>query len=261
MSFSRHATTPLAVALLLLALSAAPVAQAGQAIAVYGVFGLGVEVTWRAAEEGRWPAGRRAGSDGGWEKKRGGMWACSGGAGDALCCCRARATRNLSRPLLFHARKNTAAQANALPPPFLPPLSIPHPPRTPNHSKNNTTKTQTGNWCGPNYGSGVPVDAIDAACQRHDYCYDAAVANSGGNKWAENAAKCACDNTLMAEANGIKAGAAFSSFSEWAQTTVEGILKVFSVKCSAVAVYDTVKEMWAAAKAAKAANNAAAQQG
>jgi RHS repeat-associated protein len=27
-----------------------------------------------------------------------------------------------------------------------------------------------GNYCGPN-GNGNPIDALDAACQRHDYCY------------------------------------------------------------------------------------------
>jgi len=28
-----------------------------------------------------------------------------------------------------------------------------------------------GNYCGPNYGSGEPIDTLDAACQAHDYCY------------------------------------------------------------------------------------------
>lgn len=29
-----------------------------------------------------------------------------------------------------------------------------------------------GNWCGPGYGSGEPVDPLDACCQVHDGCYD-----------------------------------------------------------------------------------------
>lgn len=29
-----------------------------------------------------------------------------------------------------------------------------------------------GRWCGPNYGSGEPTDALDGACREHDQCYD-----------------------------------------------------------------------------------------
>lgn len=29
-----------------------------------------------------------------------------------------------------------------------------------------------GNWCGPGHGGGQPVDELDAACMRHDQCYD-----------------------------------------------------------------------------------------
>lgn len=28
-----------------------------------------------------------------------------------------------------------------------------------------------GNWCGPGYGSGEPIDYLDAACKAHDECY------------------------------------------------------------------------------------------
>jgi len=29
-----------------------------------------------------------------------------------------------------------------------------------------------GNWCGPNHGSGKPIDALDRICMYHDKCYD-----------------------------------------------------------------------------------------
>lgn len=28
-----------------------------------------------------------------------------------------------------------------------------------------------GNWCGPGYGKGEPVDRLDARCKEHDECY------------------------------------------------------------------------------------------
>ena len=28
-----------------------------------------------------------------------------------------------------------------------------------------------GNWCGPGYGEGEPIDRLDAHCKRHDECY------------------------------------------------------------------------------------------
>lgn len=50
-----------------------------------------------------------------------------------------------------------------------------------------------GNWCGPNYPAnpvtaGAPVDALDAACMRHDIC----TANRGRFD-------CGCDLALMSE--------------------------------------------------------------
>ena len=41
--------------------------------------------------------------------------------------------------------------------------------------------------CGPNYGSGTPVDEIDACCKSHDDCYDSSV---GYNH-------CSCDQAIV----------------------------------------------------------------
>lgn len=37
-----------------------------------------------------------------------------------------------------------------------------------------------GNWCGPGYGGGHCVDAIDCACRTHDLAYDQAAAVEDG---------------------------------------------------------------------------------
>lgn len=42
-----------------------------------------------------------------------------------------------------------------------------------------------GNWCGPSYGSGTPIDILDEGCRRHDNCYV-----HGGNN-------CACNQRLI----------------------------------------------------------------
>ena len=115
-----------------------------------------------------------------------------------------------------------------------------------------------GNWCGPNFGSGIPIDPVDATCERHDKCYDAAVRDSAGNKWAENAAKCTCDTVLMNEVTALKADqSSYPLLAEAARTTVDGILTVFKYKCGVVAVYDTFKEMAREAKANREAKKAA----
>ncbi|MCB1348460.1 MAG: hypothetical protein KDK11_07380 [Maritimibacter sp.] len=46
-----------------------------------------------------------------------------------------------------------------------------------------------GNWCGPGHGAGPALDALDAACLRHDLCIRAA----GGPF------NCACDLAFMDE--------------------------------------------------------------
>lgn len=45
-----------------------------------------------------------------------------------------------------------------------------------------------GNWCGPWHSGGPAVDALDAACMRHDKCYETA-----------GVLNCACDLAFMDE--------------------------------------------------------------
>lgn len=42
-----------------------------------------------------------------------------------------------------------------------------------------------GNWCGPGYGSGEPIDLLDEGCRQHDACYV-----HGGNN-------CKCNERLI----------------------------------------------------------------
>lgn len=42
-----------------------------------------------------------------------------------------------------------------------------------------------GNWCGPGYGSGKPIDLLDEGCRQHDNCYV-----HGGNN-------CSCNQRLI----------------------------------------------------------------
>lgn len=43
-----------------------------------------------------------------------------------------------------------------------------------------------GNWCGPEYGSGTPIDLLDTGCMNHDKCYGRGPYYS-----------CACDKELI----------------------------------------------------------------
>lgn len=45
-----------------------------------------------------------------------------------------------------------------------------------------------GNWCGPEYGQGSPIDLLDECCRRHDVCYG----EIGYHK-------CSCDRKLVAD--------------------------------------------------------------
>ena len=42
-----------------------------------------------------------------------------------------------------------------------------------------------GNYCGPKYGSGIPIDILDEGCKRHDECYK-----------KRGYHKCSCDREL-----------------------------------------------------------------
>ena len=44
-----------------------------------------------------------------------------------------------------------------------------------------------GNWCGPEYGSGVPIDILDSICKEHDLCYS-----------RRGYHKCSCDEAMQA---------------------------------------------------------------
>lgn len=43
-----------------------------------------------------------------------------------------------------------------------------------------------GNWCGPNYGSGTPIDLLDTGCKNHDNCYK-----------KRGRHKCSCDKEFL----------------------------------------------------------------
>ena len=47
-----------------------------------------------------------------------------------------------------------------------------------------------GNWCGPNYGSGTPINLPNKGCKNHDICY--------GNKGRH---KCFYDKTFLSYIN------------------------------------------------------------
>ena len=53
-----------------------------------------------------------------------------------------------------------------------------------------------GNYCGPGYGSGFPLDVLDAQCQKHDDCY-------GGTEAPEGYHSCYCDWELVDDVRSV----------------------------------------------------------
>lgn len=74
-----------------------------------------------------------------------------------------------------------------------------------------------GNYCGPAYGDPTyqvpPIDAVDAACQAHDRCYD-----------STNYFNCGCDRALIGGMPAAKAAANSST----ASTVADAIVAYFS---------------------------------
>lgn len=74
-----------------------------------------------------------------------------------------------------------------------------------------------GNWCGPGYGGGDPIDALDAACKTHDECY-------GSYGWAD----CDCDLQLINTIN-----SRLPYFSNSQKSTARLIVAYFTVQRAA----------------------------
>lgn len=56
-----------------------------------------------------------------------------------------------------------------------------------NNVQNNEIQTRVsipiwGNWCGPGYGHGEPIDLLDEGCKIHDGCYEPGKKNCGCNQ-------------------------------------------------------------------------------
>ncbi|OLR56956.1 hypothetical protein BHK98_05900 [Hornefia porci] len=78
-----------------------------------------------------------------------------------------------------------------------------------------------GNWCGPYYGSGTPIDLLDKGCKNHDVCYE----NKGRHK-------CSCDKTFLSYINtnynkmtGVKQKAMAKVIKAWLQIKTSNVTK------------------------------------
>lgn len=83
-----------------------------------------------------------------------------------------------------------------------------------------------GNWCGPNYGAGKPIDAMDACCMHHDRCYDdTAIYNH-----------CSCDHALLGCLKAVRLGS-----NEVRRRTMRGAIETYFkntvCRCTASADY------------------------
>jgi len=75
-----------------------------------------------------------------------------------------------------------------------------------------------GNWCGPWYGDGEPIDALDAICRAHDQCYDFA-------GWLD----CGCDATLRQQIMNYLGFSGFYGITEEQKFWAQAILAWFSI--------------------------------
>lgn len=78
-----------------------------------------------------------------------------------------------------------------------------------------------GNWCGPNYGSGKPIDLLDKGCKNHDLCYK----DKGRHR-------CSCDKTFLSYINsnydkmtGTKQKAMAKVIKTWLQIKTKNVTK------------------------------------
>jgi hypothetical protein len=73
-----------------------------------------------------------------------------------------------------------------------------------------------GNWCGPGHGGGFPIDDLDRACMKHDYCYG-----------REGYFDCTCDVQLI---QNIKQALASGQVKPWGRSMGPAIAAWFSAQ-------------------------------
>lgn len=78
-----------------------------------------------------------------------------------------------------------------------------------------------GNWCGPNYGSGTPIDGLDDCCRQHDLCYDSVGAGYFSRR------TCSCDRTLANCASSFSPNAVDTSTRRRQRSMSQDITNVF----------------------------------
>jgi hypothetical protein len=78
-----------------------------------------------------------------------------------------------------------------------------------------------GSWCGPNYGSGTPIDGLDDCCRQHDLCYDSTGAGYFSRK------TCSCDRNLATCASSFSPDSADMSWRRRQRSMAQDITNVF----------------------------------